>query len=150
MNNKEMAALFEELADIMEIAGEDFFKILSYRKAAESIVKLKDSITEMSVQKIGGIPGVGKAISEKIQAALDKGTFPTLEKWRATGFGTLRPLLRLEGVTPRKLSNLLRSLRIEKIDDIRRLVEKGEFQKLEIVDRKVKDSIVEFITEMRQ
>ena len=52
MNNRELASLFTELADIMEIAGESHFKIRSYRKAAANIVQLQQNASEMSADEI--------------------------------------------------------------------------------------------------
>jgi DNA polymerase (family 10) len=104
MTNDEIASLFDELADIMEIAGENHFKIRSYRKAADSLRNTDDSLSKMTQERIISIPGVGKAIAGKIQSAVDTGTFPALEKWRATGYACLRPLLSISGVTGRKLS----------------------------------------------
>lgn len=150
MTNDEIAMLFSELADIMEIAGENFFKILSYRKAADSIRGLGKDLSEMTEREIESMPGVGRAIFEKIQSAVKTGSFPTLEKWRATDYGGLKDLLGAEGVTPRKLSNLLKSLRIDSLDDIKKMIDKGEFQKLDIIDGKVRDGILKFISKTRQ
>ena len=132
MTNEELASLFIELADIMEISGDDFFKTLAYRKAAENIEKLERNLFEMSESEIKSLSGIGKAIFEKIKTALESGTFPTLEKWRATGYKSFLQLLKINGVTPKKLGNLLKSLRIESFDDIKKLIDKGEFQKLSI------------------
>ena len=145
MTNDKIAILFIELADVMEIAGENPFKIRSYRKAAENIVKLQMSISEMSVDDIEAIPGVGKAISEKIQAAIETGTFPALEKWRATGYHTLMPLIKIDGLTPRKLSNLVKRSKIENLDDIKSMVDKGEFQRFDVIEPELKDAILNFI-----
>ena len=142
MTNEEIASLFTELADMMEIASDDFFKTLAYRKAAENIEKLNRNLFEMSEHEIVSIPGIGKAIFDKIKTALESGSFPTLDKWHATGFNKLRQLLKINGVTPKKLANFLKSLRIESIDDIQALIDKGEFQKLSIIDEKMKDGIL--------
>ena len=146
MTNEEIASLLRELADIMEIAGDDFFKIIAYRKAAENIDKLNRNLYEMSDHDIGSLPAIGKAIFDKIKTALESGSFPTLEKWRATKYKTLLQLLKINGVTPKKLSNLLKSLRIEGIDDIKALIESGEFQKLNIIDGKMRDGILNYLS----
>ncbi|MEE9553408.1 MAG: hypothetical protein V3W18_03840 [candidate division Zixibacteria bacterium] len=149
MTNEELASLFTELADIMEIASDDFFKILAYRKAVENIEKLDRNIFEMSDDQIGSVPGIGKAIFEKIKTAVESGSFPTLEKWRASGYKSLLQLLKVNGVTPKKLANLLKSLRIESIDDIKILIDNGKFRNLSIIDEKMKDGILNYFSKTR-
>ena len=70
MNNSEIAALFEELADIMELAGESYFKIRAYRNAAETIKSIRRPVKELSPAEFGQMPGIGKAILEKTNTAL--------------------------------------------------------------------------------
>ncbi len=149
MTNEEIVSLLRELADIMEIAGDDVFKIMAYRKAAENIDKLDRNLFEMGDGEIESLPGIGKAIFGKIRAALETGSFPALEKWRATGFNTLRQLLKINGVTPRKLANLIKSLAIENVDDIKLLIEKGEFEQLSIIDGKMKEGILNYFAKSR-
>lgn len=145
MTNKEMASLFVELADIMEIAGENHFRILSYRKAAANIAGLERDINVMSSEEIEAIPGVGKAISDKIQTALKDGTFPTLEKWRATGFASLRPLLKGSGITIRKLAAAIKLLKVESIDDIKQMIMRGKLQNAAGIDDAFKREIADYI-----
>jgi DNA polymerase (family X) len=118
MTNTELAGLFDELAQIMEIAGEDHFKIRAYRYAAETISISQINLTSLSLEQLQQIPGIGKAISEKIIEAVRSGSFPTLEKWRATGFASLLPLLRLPGLTIRKLKRLMKDLNLSPVNDL--------------------------------
>jgi DNA polymerase (family 10) len=146
MTNQKLASLFVELADIMEIAGENHFRIRSYRKAAANIANLDRDIKAMSPEEIEAIPGVGKAIFDKIQTALKDGTFPTLEKWRATGYASLRSLLKRPAITPRKLSAAIRLLKVESIDDIKRMIMRGELQNVTGIDDTFKREITDYIT----
>ncbi len=147
MTNKEMVSLFVELADIMEIAGENHFRIRSYRKAAANIAGLDREITAVSSKEIDAIPGVGKAISDKIQTALQEGTFPTLEKWRATGYVSFRSLLERPGITIRKLASAIKLLKAESIDDIKQMIKRGEFQNMGAIDDTLKREIIDYITQ---
>jgi DNA polymerase (family 10) len=74
------------LADLMELAGENFFKIRAYRKAAETIRGLLRPLKEIPPTEIANLPGIGKAIADKIASALETGAFPTLVKWRQSGY----------------------------------------------------------------
>jgi DNA polymerase (family 10) len=146
MTNSEIRALFAELADIMEIAGENHFKIRSYRKAADNISHLDRPVESMTSEEIKAIPGIGKAIFEKIGEALKTGTFPTLEKWRATGYSSLMPLLELPDVTPRKLGTAISKLKVVSMDDIRILIDSGHAQQLNSIDEKIREAILNHIS----
>jgi DNA polymerase (family X) len=128
MTNAELAGLFTELAEIMEIAGEDHFKIRAYRNAAETISASQINIGELPVERLQQIQGIGKAISGKIIEAVMSGTFPTLEKWRKTGFASLRPLLKSPGISMRKLRNLIKDFNISSIADLKPALADGRFQ----------------------
>jgi len=137
MSNSELASLFEELANIMEIAGENIFKIRSYRTAAENIENHPIQLAEMTNSDIDSIPGVGKAIRDKIRNAIDTGSIPTLEKWRATGFATFMPLLSIKGVTARKLFVLLKEMQIFNFDEFKMTIESGDYGKLDKGNKKM-------------
>ncbi len=123
-----MAALFTELADIMEIAGENHFKVRAYRTAAAAIMAHPGDIEKAPAAEIADIRGVGKAISEKIEAIRKSGTFPTLERWRQSGFATLRPLLGNAGLGMRKLRGLIRKHGFSSLDDLKRAAAEGRME----------------------
>jgi DNA polymerase (family 10) len=118
MTNEQIASLFAELSDLMELAGESPFKIRAYRNAAASFRKLEPNLDIMTDSEISGLPGVGKAITEKIRAALLTGSFPTLEKWRKTGYASFMPLLS-RGLSARKIRNLIKILGIDSLDQLK-------------------------------
>ena len=100
MTNKAIAKLFDELAKLMELHGENSFKIRSYQNAYITIRKLEDPLAELSDDQIIAIPGVGKAIAEKIREAINTGTFPTLEKFREITPNGVVDLLKIDGLCP--------------------------------------------------
>jgi len=84
MNNEEIAKRFEQLAQMMEIRGDEFYRIRSYRNAAEIIrewpTELRDIAAEEGVKGLQALPGIGKAISGKTLEMLERGTFEAWEK----------------------------------------------------------------------
>ena len=81
MNNKQLADTFTLIADLLEIRGEIIFKTIAYRKAAESLIGLSRDASEYWKEKtLMEIPGVGKAIAEKIDELLSTGKLEFLEK----------------------------------------------------------------------
>jgi DNA polymerase (family X) len=144
MTNPEIANLFTELADIMEIAGENYFKIKAYRNAAVAISTHDKNIQEMRSEDIARIPGVGKAILEKIEAVKASGSFPTLEKWRNSDFGTLRCILGLPNISLRILKALMKDLNIASKNELAITIADGRFQKYDKLTSETKNLIMEF------
>jgi DNA polymerase (family 10) len=139
MTNVEISALFEELADLMELAGENHFKVRAYRNAATTIASQGRPLAEMAEDEIRGLTGIGEAIAGKIGTALATGTFPTLEKWRQSRRASLRPIARLDGIGTRKLRVMIEDLNIESIEDLKKTMDQKRldaYKKLEINSKK--------------
>src|SRR5919204_4543804 len=81
MNNRQLAETFTMIADLLEIKGENMYKTLAYRKAADSLLNLgREASQDWKEGKLEDIPGVGKAIAEKIDELLSTGKLGFLEK----------------------------------------------------------------------
>ena len=81
MDNRQLSDIFILIANLSEIKGEIIYKTLAYRKAAESLLSLGRDVNEIWKEgKLEEIPGVGKAISEKIDELLRTGKLEFLEK----------------------------------------------------------------------
>ena len=113
MTNKEIAQAFQELAALMELHGENGFKIRSYNQAYLTLRKLAEPLAEMPADQREKIPGVGKAIAEKIGSLLETGSIPTLERFREMTPPGVRELLAVKGLGPKKLAVLWKELGIE-------------------------------------
>lgn len=82
-SNREVARLLGEIGALLEIQGENPFKIRAYTRAAEQIDHLAEPISSLSTEDLEAIPGVGEAIAGKIQDILNAGTCAELERLRA-------------------------------------------------------------------
>ncbi|PYS53296.1 MAG: hypothetical protein DMF68_00015 [Acidobacteria bacterium] len=135
MNNEAIAERFYRLANLMQIRGDDPFRVRSYRNAAEVIetwpTPLKKIASEEGAKGLQELPGVGKAISGKIMELLDKGTFDAWEKLTAETPETTLDLLRVGGIGLKTASTLHQQFKISSIADLRKFVEGGG---LEMVD----------------
>lgn len=135
MTNEEIARRFNRMASLMEVRGEDSFRIRSYRMAAEAIetwpTPMKEIATESGVAGLQEIPGVGKAIAGKIVELLEKGTFDAWEKLTAETPETVLDLLELPGVGPKTAATFHQKFKIASLDDLRRFIDGGG---LEMVD----------------
>jgi DNA polymerase (family 10) len=135
MTNEEIARRFNDMASLMEIRGEDTFRIRSYRMAAEAIEtwpsEMKTIAKNESAAGLQQIPGVGKAIAAKIVELLEKGTFDAWDRLTAETPETVLDLLRLPGVGPKTAANLHQKFKIASLDDLKKFVAGGG---LEMVD----------------
>jgi len=118
MTNKEFANLFRELAKIMELHGENPFKIRSYQSAYINLRKLDKPVVEMDVKALSAIKGIGKAISSKIREVADTGKMETLEKYRAITPVGVREMLNISGFGPKKIRTIWKDLGVETIGEL--------------------------------
>ena len=135
MTNEEIARRFNRMAALMEVRGEDSFRLRSYRMAAEAIETWPTQMQEIAAKDgLAGlleIPGVGKALAGKIIELLDRGTFDAWERLTAETPATVLDLLELPGVGPKTAATLHQKFEIASLDDLRKFVAGGG---LETVD----------------
>ena len=97
---------------LMEYHGENAFKIRSYQNAYNNFRRLDQPISEMDAEARAQLAGVGKAIAEKLDDILERGTFDALERFRANTPAGIREMLQIRGIGPKKLKTLIESLDI--------------------------------------
>lgn len=113
MTNKEIAGIFKLTGALLELHGEDSFKTRSYTNAYMTIRKWGDSVSSMDKADIEKIPGVGKAISEKIENLKLTGSFPLLEELRQKTPAGVIEMLKVNGLGPKKVEIIWRQMGIE-------------------------------------
>jgi DNA polymerase (family 10) len=135
MDNEQIARRFNRMASLMEIRGEDQFRLRSYRMAAEAIetwpTEMRRIVTEQGAAGLQEIPGVGKALAGKIVDLVERGTFDAWEKLTAETPETVLDLLELPGVGPKTAAMLHQKFKIASLADLRKFVAGGG---LETVD----------------
>ncbi len=135
MTNDEIARRFERLALLMEIRGEDKFRVRSYRNAAEVIETWPRPLSEVAreggAKALQELPGVGKAISSKVVELLERGTFEAYEKLTAETPETVLDLLDVSGVGIKTAATLYQRFKISSLEDFGKFVAGGG---LELVD----------------
>jgi len=135
MDNETIARRFYRLAALMEIRGDDPFRLRSYRNAAEAIetwpTPLKQIAKDEGIAGLQSIPGVGKAIAQKIIDLLDRGTFDAWERLTAETPETVLDLLELPGVGPKTAAMLHQKFKVSSLKELKKFVAGGG---LDIVD----------------
>ena len=129
MDNDAIARRFHRLAALMEVRGDDPFRLRSYRNAAEAIevwpTPLKEIAEKEGVTGLQEIPGVGKAIAGKVIELLNKGTFDAWERLTADTPETVLDLLEIPGIGPKTAALLHQRFKVSSRADLKAFVASG-------------------------
>ncbi len=129
--NNDLADIFDRIAGLLEIKGEVVFKIRAYQKAAESLRTLGEDINRVAAEgRLDDIPGVGKAISEKIAELLETGRLGFLEKLEAEVPPSLLQLLRVPDLGPRKVKLFWEQLGVIDLAGLEAAANEGKLRSL--------------------
>lgn len=118
MTNKEIASKFNLLGKVMELHGENPFKIRSYSNAYLTIRKLPEDLGRMSETELAEINGIGKAIAAKIRELFDTGQMVTLNKYLDITPQGIQEMLMIKGFGPKKVATIWKELGIETIGEL--------------------------------
>lgn len=129
--NGELADIFDRIASLLEIKGEVIYKTLAYRKAAGSLRELAEDIHVMHQEgRLKEIPGVGKAISEKIEELLTTGRLGFLERVEAEVPPTLVELLQVPDLGPKKIALFWKEAGITNLAQLQAAAQAGRLRAL--------------------
>ncbi|MGE5253388.1 MAG: DNA polymerase/3'-5' exonuclease PolX [Planctomycetaceae bacterium] len=151
MENRAIADVFTEIADILEIQGENPFRVRSYRNAARTIADMSQSVEALvrAGENLEEIPGIGKSISEKIRELLSSGKSHSLEELRSQIPRGLTELLKLEGLGPKKVKVLYDELNVDSIDRLEKSAQAGRLRDLPGMGIKTEEKILKSIEHYR-
>lgn len=131
MQNAAVAQVFEEIADWMEVAGENVFKIRAYRRAAEAVAVYPEAIEDASeTGALEQIEGLGAATVAKTREFLATGRVKELEKLRAAYPPGLLELMRVPGLGPKRIAQLYQERNINSIESLQNAIASGELKSL--------------------
>lgn len=153
MENRQVAILLSETADLMEIAAEDSFRIRSYRNAAAVIESYPERIVDIlgnPERKITDIPGIGKGIAAVIEEIAQRGSFERRDQLLAKYPPGALELLKIQGLGPKSIALLWEHFRISGIDDLERLCKEQKLRELPRMGAKLEEKILQSICAYRQ
>ncbi|UCF04248.1 MAG: DNA polymerase/3'-5' exonuclease PolX [bacterium] len=146
MKNKEIASRFNEIADILELRGENRFRINAYRRGARSVESLQRPIEEIAAEgALGDIPGIGKDLEAKIDEYLEVGSISFLEELRDETHQVLLDMLRIPGIGPKTAVLLYEELKLESLADLKRAALDHRIQGLPKMKAKTEENILKGI-----
>ena len=143
VTNAEIAAIFKELADLLEIRGEEPFKTRAYRNAARTIENLGRDLAKMveNGEDLTRLPAIGERIANKIREIVKTGRLAKLEYLKHSFPPHLLDLLKVEGIGPKRAKILYQELHIGSLDALKKAAESHKISKLrgfsENLERKI-------------
>ena len=144
MNNKQLANVFTLIANLLEIKGEIIYKTLAYRKASESLDTLGREASEYWKEgKLADIPGVGKAIAEKIDELLNTGKLEFLEKLKKEVPESLAGWLQVPSLGPKKVALIWKTLNITTLAELEAAAKAGKLRDLPGMGAKSETAILD-------
>ena len=130
VHNSEIAEMFEELADLLEIEGVNEFRIRAYRNASRVVAGLSKSAADLVADEkaLTELPGIGKDLAGKIAEICRTRKFPVLEECRSRASPGIRTLLRIPGLGAKRIRVLCDELKITGVEDLRKAADGGKLQ----------------------
>jgi len=130
VHNSEIAEMFEEVADLLEIEGANEFRIRAYRNASRVVAGLSKSAADLVADEkaLTELPGIGKDLAGKIAEICRTGKFPALEECRSRASPGVRTLLRIPGLGAKRIRVLCDELKITGVEDLRKAADGGKLQ----------------------
>jgi DNA polymerase (family 10) len=127
VHNADVAAVFEEMADLLEIEGSNPFRIRAYRNAARTLRDLPREVGAMldEGEDLTELPGIGEDLAGKIKEVVETGTAAMLEQYRKKVPKTLTELLRIPGIGPKRVKALYHDLGIRTLDQLQKAAQDG-------------------------
>ncbi len=151
MTNARMAAVLAEIADLLDIQGASAFRVAAYRRAADSVAR--SGVDVAAAYRAGDaprLPGVGEAISQRLEELAQHGRLGYHEALREEVPPTLLELLSIPGVGPRTAGEVWRSLGIATLDELERAARAGLLQHVRGISARTEAGIIEGIGQLRQ
>jgi DNA polymerase (family 10) len=153
LENRDFARVLSETADLMEIAGEDSFRIRSYRNGAsviEGYPERVESILGDASRKITEIPGIGKGLAAVLLEIRATGTFEQREKLLEKYPPTALEFLKIQGLGPKTIAMLFGHFRVTTMDDLERLCREQKLRELPRMGAKIEEKILRSIEQYKQ
>ena len=151
MNNQEIAQVFESIAGLLELKGEQVFTIRAYQRAARTIDHLPMELERMvrEEQDLKQLPGIGKAIDEKIRELITTDRLEFYEELKAEFPDGLLRLMEVPGIGPKTAMRICQELGISTVEALEQAIEVGALAKVPRLGEKSAQNILRHIRSLR-
>jgi DNA polymerase (family X) len=152
MDNKAIAGILYETADLLEIDGQDSFRIRSYRNAAEAIEALPQQVSNLIAEpkQLLAVPGIGKGMLANLQHLFQEGSVEVhselLKKYRPS----MLELLKIQGLGPKTIALIWSAYQVSDLDGVEKLAREGKIRELPRMGEKQEQKLLKAIEDYRR
>jgi len=151
MTNKDVTAILEHIADILELTGESRFKVIAYRKAANVVESLPQDINEIAdAKELKKLPGVGAHTAERLEQLLKTGRMRYYEELKLKVPPGLVELTKIRGLGPKTAVVLYEKLGITSVGELTQAVKEHKIREVEGLGAKTEENIAKNIEELEK
>lgn len=152
VKNIDIANIFDRLADLLELEGENPFRVRAYRNAAATVENLPQNLEEM-VKKgddLTSLPAIGNDLAQKINDIVNHKEIDLLNRLEEKNPIDFEELNRIQGLGPRRIKKLYEILNVQNIDDLYHAAEEQKIRNLPGFSKKIEEHILEEIKKIKE
>lgn len=150
MDNRAIGRILRDVADLLEIKGENTFKVMAYRNGAELVANVTEPVAAMDEKALREWPGIGRDLAARIREIGDTGDCAVRQDLLKEFPATLLDMLRLPGVGPKTVSRLYHELGIAGVPELERALRAGRVRALKGMGAKKEAAMLEAIERSRR
>ncbi|MFN3706351.1 MAG: DNA polymerase/3'-5' exonuclease PolX [Thermoflexales bacterium] len=151
LSNQQLAAIFQDIADRLEIRGEVIFKVRAYRNVAENILACPVAVETLWREgRLGEIGGVGKEIAKKIDELMSTGRLAFYERLREQVPDGVVEMLRVPGIGPKRAAEFWQQLGITSLAELEEAAQQGKLRALPRMGEKVEQNILSGLAALKR
>ena len=145
VHNADVAAIFEEVADLLDIEGANRFRVRAYRNAARTIGQLSRPVADLVAEgkDLSELPDIGDDLAGKIEEIVETGTLTLLDELEQQTAPALADLMRIPGLGPKRVRALHEALGITSAEELKRAAEAGRVREVEGFGEKLEQTILD-------
>ncbi len=148
MTNEQIARVFDEIADMLEVSGDDFFRVRAYRNAARTVRECATSLSTMTPSQIRELPGIGEDLASKIETLIKTGELPLHRELSRKVPPGLVALLRVPGLGPKRVRALNQELGVRDLNTLKSALESGGIAKLKGFGPKLEQHLRQYLAQL--
>ena len=150
MENQQIAKIFEEIGELLELKGENVFRVRAYHRAAQNIDGLSKDVAALSEEELEAIPGIGKDLAAKIREYATTGKVAKHEALKTEFPAGVLELLRVPGLGPKTVKMFYQERNITGVDELEALARAGKLAGLPGIQKKTEENILKGIELVRR
>lgn len=150
MDNLAIARIFSEIGDLLEIKAENPFRIRAYRNAADAVAHAPTRVADLPVEELLKISGIGKDLANKIRELAESGSVQYHQELLQEFPPTVLDLLRLQGVGPKTVALLYRTMNIRTLDDLEQAARAGTLRAVKGMGARKEELILKALEEQKR